>query len=274
MSPALFSGQSVPAGAFRTPPWLHVLERALPGVQTEDLSRFAPPETGGRHSAVLVLFGQSPSADGPVPDVLLIERAHTMRSHAGQPAFPGGSLDPEDGDPEGDGPITAALREANEEVGLDPASVDVLGQLPALWLPPSGFVVHPILGWWREPHPVGVVDTAEVASVLRAPLSALTDPTARLQVTHPSGWVGPAFEVGELLVWGFTAGLLDRLLALGGWEQPWDDTRVQPLDEGTAALAARGATFPAGLPDEPESDLPGERYGSSFERPRGAEQPG
>jgi 8-oxo-dGTP pyrophosphatase MutT (NUDIX family) len=227
------------------PDWLAPLLAALPGVRGEQLSRFLPPAGAARHSAVLVLFGEGPEG----PDVLLIERAHTMRSHAGQPAFPGGALDPEDGDPRTTGPVTAALREATEEVGLDPASVEVLGSLPALFLPPSGFVVHPVIAWWREPHEVGVVDEAEVAAVVRVPLSDLVDPGARVQVAHPSGWVGPAFEVADLLVWGFTAGLLDKLLALGGWEQPWDRSRVRTLDEEATALAARGATFPAGLPD-------------------------
>jgi len=227
------------------PAWLRQLARALPEVRGEQLSRFLPPPTGGRHSAVLVLFGEGASG----PDLLLIERAHTMRSHAGQPAFPGGALDPEDGNPLADGPVRAALREAREEVGLDPSSVDVLGQLPALFLPPSGFVVHPVVSWWREPHAVDVVDAAEVAAVARVPIAELVDPANRLQVRHPSGWVGPAFEVADLLVWGFTAGLVDKLLQLGGWELPWDTARSRTLDPGTLALAARGATFPAGLPE-------------------------
>ena len=224
------------------PAWLQPLVDALPHVRTEDVTRFAPPPEGGRQSAVLVLFGEGPEG----PDLLLIERAATLRSHAGQPAFPGGALDPEDGDPAGNGPVAAALREAAEEVGVDAATVDVLGALPALWLPPSGFVVHPVVAHWRAPHPVDVVDAAEVAAVARVPIAELVDPASRLRVTHPSGWIGPAFEVRDLLVWGFTAGLLDRLLALGGWELPWDTSRRRALDEQTVRLALRGSTFPAG----------------------------
>lgn len=232
------------------PDWLRTLVDVLPTVTGEQLSRFLPPETGGRHSAVLVLFGEGPGG----PDVLLIERAHTMRSHAGQPAFPGGALDPEDGDPGDDGPVNAALREAEEEVGLDRGSVQVLGVLPALWLPPSGFVVHPVVAWWRTPHPVRVVDEAEVAAVVRVRLAELVDPDHRVKVTHPSGWTGPAFEVSDLLVWGFTAGLLDKLLALGGWAVPWDGARLRVLDEETVRLARRGATFPSGVPLDPSTD--------------------
>lgn len=214
------------------PAWLQPLVDALPRVRVEDFTSFAPPPEGGRDSAVLVLFGEGPGG----PDLLVIERAHTMRSHAGQPAFPGGALDPGDA-----GPVGAALREAAEEVGLDPFSVDVLGQLPALYLPPSGFVVHPVLAWWREPHPVRVVDVAEVAAVVRIPVAELVDPANRVTVAHPSGWVGPAFEVRDLLVWGFTAGLLDRLLAVAGLEVEWDRSRRRELDAQTLALAARGA---------------------------------
>jgi 8-oxo-dGTP pyrophosphatase MutT (NUDIX family) len=210
------------------PDWLRPLAVAASGVRAEQLSRFLPPEEGGRQSAVLMLLGEGPAG----PDVLLIERAHDMRSHAGQPAFPGGGVDPED-----DGPVAAALREAREETGLDPGGVEVLGALPALFLPPSGYVVTPVLAWWRAPSPVTVVDPREVASVHRVPVSKLTDPQNRMRVRHPSGYVGAAFSVSGLLVWGFTAGLLDRLLRLAGWERPWDATRV--VDPPPEALGIR-----------------------------------
>jgi 8-oxo-dGTP pyrophosphatase MutT (NUDIX family) len=164
-------------------------------------------------------------AIGPAgPDVLLIERAATLRSHAGQPAFPGGALDPEDA-----GPIDAALREATEEVGLDPASVEIIAQLPTAFIPVTGFTVTPVLGWWREPHAVAPVDPAEVAAVVRIPITELAEPSSRVRIRHPSGYVGPAFQVRGLLVWGFTAGLLDRLLVLGGWELPWTPGPIHEL---------------------------------------------
>lgn len=212
------------------PDWLRPLAEQIPVVPGEHFTRFLPPEQGGRDSAVLVLFGEG--VDGP--DLLLIERAHTMRSHAGQPAFPGGAQDPED-----DGPVAAALREAEEEVGLDPATVEVLGVLPALWLPPSGFVVHPVVGYWHEPHHVDVVDANEVAAVVRVPLSELVDPANRFRVSHPGGYTGPAFEVRGLVVWGFTAGLIAGILTLAGWERPWDTDDVRPLDPETLRLALR-----------------------------------
>lgn len=204
------------------PDWLRPVEELANRVRPEQLSRFLPPPEGGRESAVLVLFGDGPEG----PDLLLIQRASTVSSHAGQPAFPGGAVDDTDADV-----VAAALREAEEETGLDPSGVTVFATLPALWLPPSGFVVTPVLGWWHAPSPVGVVDPGEVESVVRVPLAELLDPARRMSVRHPSGFVGPAFDVRGLLVWGFTAGLLSRLFALVGWEQPWDASVERELPE-------------------------------------------
>ena len=205
--------------------WLKPLVDQLTDIDPERLSRFLPPEDGsGRFSAVLMLFA-SASDDPADGDVLLIERAATLRSHAGQVAFPGGATDP------GELSATAtALREAEEEVGLRPDTVDVLLELPALFLPPSGFVVTPVLASWREPHPVGVVDAEEVAAVVRVPIAELVDPANRFTVRHPSGFVGPGFAASGLFIWGFTAGLLDRLLRLAGWERPWDRTISRPFE--------------------------------------------
>jgi 8-oxo-dGTP pyrophosphatase MutT (NUDIX family) len=182
------------------------------------------------------LFGEGP--DGP--DLLFIERSSELRTHAGQPAFPGGGTDPGD-----DSPKTTALREAVEETGLDPAGVDVLLTLPALWLPPSGYVVTPVIAWWREPSAVAPAD-AEVAAVVRVPIAELAEPANRFRVNHPSGWIGPAFSVRGLVVWGFTAGLVDRLLALGGFELPWDTGDVRELPTDVIRLARRTRPRPGG----------------------------
>jgi len=202
------------------PSWLVPLVDVAGNLRAEDLTRFVPPPEDMRRSAVLVLFGEGETG----PDVLIIERAHDMRSHAGQPAFPGGVVDDTDADV-----VAAALREAEEETGLVRAGVDVLHVLPDLYLPPSGFIVTPVLAYWREPSPVTPGDPAEVASVHRVPIADLADPANRVRVRHPSGYVGPGFEVSGLLVWGFTGGLLERLLTLGGLAQPYDATRVVAL---------------------------------------------
>lgn len=208
---------------YRPPSWLTDLAEELPGLPGERFSAFLPPPEGGRrHSAVLVLFApgvlQPEDPDGTT--VVITERAHTMRSHAGQPAFPGG------GSEEGDaGPAATALREAWEEVDLDPGSVDVLAHLPTLHIPVSGYDVTPVLGWWRQPRPESLwaKDETEVARVVQPTLDSMLDPSARFRVRHPSGFVGPAWDVEGLLVWGFTAGLLDTLLDLAGLTRPWLD---------------------------------------------------
>ncbi|MDQ3733186.1 MAG: CoA pyrophosphatase [Actinomycetota bacterium] len=198
-------------------------------VTLEHMARWAPPEEGGRASAVLILI-----ADGEHgPDVLLIERAAALRNHAGQPAFPGGGTDPGDADP-----AATALREASEEVALDPDGVSVVATLPPLFLEPSGYIVTPVLAYWHEPRPVRVLDAAEVAAVARIPLAELADPANRFCVAHPSGYTGAAFGIRGSVVWGFTAGLLDMVLELGGWAQPWDQTDVRDL--ATAIGAQEG----------------------------------
>lgn len=209
------------------PAWARRIAQVLPEVRWEELSRFAPPpEEADRAAAVLMLFARSPR---PVTgltggSVLLIERAETMRSHPGQVAFPGGGVDP------GDASVAAAaLREAQEETLLDPAGVHVLGTLPELYLPPSRYAVTPVVAWWHRRSPVGVGEPAEVARVVEVELDELLDPANRFTVAHPSGFVGPGFRAGGLFVWGFTAGLLSRLLARAGLEQPWDDGRREPL---------------------------------------------
>ena len=172
-----------------------------------------------------MLFGEGPLG----PDLLLTERAHDMRSHPGQVSFPGGSIDPTDASP-----TAAALREAEEETGLDPAGVDVFATLPELWLPPSNFAVTPVLGWWREPTPVDVVDPGEVHTVLRVPLEELLDPRHRVTVTHPMGYRSPGFLIGEdkdLILWGFTAGLVNKLFDHVGLTRPWDASVEQPLPD-------------------------------------------
>ena len=196
--------------------------RELAGAaRTMEISpRLRPPASGGRPSAVLVLFGDGPNG----PDLLFIQRSEGLRLHAGQPAFPGGAVDDDD-----EGPVAAALREAAEEVGLDPGGVDVIGTLPEVFIERTGFRVVPVLAWWRKPSAVAPVDEGEVAAVERVSVAELADPAVRLMLRMPSGRSSPAFRVRGLLIWGFTAALVDRLLALGGWARPWDVSVVADM---------------------------------------------
>ena len=211
------------------PGWLASLARSAATMEVPQAVR--PPPGGGRPSAVLILFGDGP--DGP--DVLLVQKTPWLRRHAGQPAFPGGAIDESDG-----GPVRAALREAAEEARVDPSGVQVLAVLPELYIPRSGFSVIPVLAWWRRPAPVEPGDPMEISAVTRVPISELADPANRLSTRHPSGHSGPAFQVGDMLVWGFTAMLVDRLLAIGGWERPWDAATMHDLPPEIVQAAARG----------------------------------
>jgi 8-oxo-dGTP pyrophosphatase MutT (NUDIX family) len=211
------------------PGWLRDLADAASKMEINPLAQ--PPAHGGRASAVLVLFADSNDPDGTAnpadasrPDLLFIQRSADLRLHAGQPAFPGGAIDAGD-----DGPVAAALREAAEEVGVDPAGVDVVGTLPELFIPRTGFRVVPVLAWWRRPCAVAPVDPAEVAAVERVSVSELADPKTRVMVRGPAGFLSPAFRVKGMLIWGFTAVLVDRLLALAGWERPWDTAKIIDL---------------------------------------------
>lgn len=204
------------------------------------------PAGRAREASVLMLFGPRDGAgigvsDGaraaaPVAetDVLILVRAATLRQHAGQPAFPGGRVDPEDRAAQ-DPAVEAALREAVEETGVDRAGIDVLGRLASVPLPVSGHVVTPVLGWWREPSPVQVVDDAESSLVVRVPVRDLLDPSHRHLATvtrGPATHHTPAFTVPvgaeSVTIWGFTGILLDRLLHRLGWELPWNATRRIP----------------------------------------------
>jgi 8-oxo-dGTP pyrophosphatase MutT (NUDIX family) len=211
------------SGGQEAPRWLRRLAAAATDMEIPGV--LCPPVTGGRRSAVLVLFGIGPHG----PDVLYIQKNEGLRRHAGQPAFPGGKIDDSDA-----GPVAAALREATEETGLDPAGVDVVGTLPELFVWASQFRVVPVLAWWRVPSAVRPVDIGEVAAVERISIADLADPANRFRLPYPDGRSSPAFRVGSMVIWGFTGLITDRLLALGGWERAWDDTPVSELPRGTA----------------------------------------
>ncbi len=208
------------------PDWMARLVAATGDLDPAIFRRFGDFDTtDARHAAVLMLFGSAGVGGSTGPDVLLLRRADSLGSHPGQVAFPGGGADPDD-----DGPVGTALREAEEEVGLDPAGVRPLALLPKAYVPVSRFDVTPVLAYWEQPSAVRAVDEAETAAVARVPIAHLVDPANRLQVRHPSGYISPAYLAPGMLIWGFTAGLLTVLLSIGGWDRPWDATNIKDLD--------------------------------------------
>ena len=217
------------------PGWLGPVVEAASAITVHELTRFMPPEgSDARRGAVLMVFADRHD-DPTAPDdlahrgeLLLTERAHHMRSHPGQVSFPGGSLDV------GETPREAALREALEEIGLEPAEVEVFGELPELWLPPSNFAVTPVLGYWRDRGEVRVESPDEVHAIHHVAIADLLDPQHRINVRHPSGWTGPGFLIGDdkdVILWGFTAGIIARLFGYLGWDEDWDRARVRDLPD-------------------------------------------
>ncbi|MFT3716254.1 MAG: CoA pyrophosphatase [Gordonia sp. (in: high G+C Gram-positive bacteria)] len=225
-----------------------------------DRARWAAAFRAHRAAAVLVLFGGSfdAAADHPggLPadaDILLTERAATMRTHSGQIAFPGGSRDPGD-----DYPVGTALREAREETGLLPDSVRILANLPTFPVP-SGFEVTPVIGHWMRPGEVGVVDEAETARVARVNVRELLAPENRFQVSRSimgaTAYKGPAFLYDGMLVWGFTGGLIAAISKISGWDLPWNEDDVRPLEamiEQTGGRQISGFANPAYQPPDDE----------------------
>ncbi len=140
--------------------------------------------------------------------VILTERQQHLSNHAGQVAFPGGSVEP--GDPS---PSAAALREAEEEVGIDPSTVTVLGHLPACCTM-SGFCVSPVVGWLNQDVCLRP-QTEEVACIFEVPLSYLADPGNRKKKYHRFGDHEIAYYIFTYenhTIWGMTAAILVHLL--------------------------------------------------------------
>jgi 8-oxo-dGTP pyrophosphatase MutT (NUDIX family) len=154
-----------------------------------------------RAAAVIVAI----FADPPHP-VVFVERAAHLRDHPGQIALPGGAADPADG---GD-PARTALRELQEEVGVAPERVTIVGRLPEAHQRVNNFVVSPFVGVLQPGTPL-TIDATETAAVFTVPLAALVAPGA----VHPGietigeiaidTWV---FDHGDLHVWGLTGHIL------------------------------------------------------------------
>ena len=184
---------------------------------------------GARDAAVLI-----PIIAAPDPLVIFTVRTETLPSHKGQISFPGGSIDPSD-----ESPTAAALREANEEIGIEPDAVAVLGALDSFHTFVSGYVVTPVVGWLPEP-PHLRPNPAEVAEVLEVPVADLAEEIRSEPGFAHAGRTFPteAWIWNDHVIWGVTARILRAFLvrlaeggladAPGETATPWPDITSSP----------------------------------------------
>ncbi len=186
-------------------PGLAAQVRMAPEPRREELLNFKPPREP-KMAAVLILLYPSPEG----LTLALTRRTDTVENHRGQISLPGGARE------NGESLSQTALRETYEEIGIEPASVELLGELSRLYIPVSGFCVHPFVGFSPQ-RPTFRPDPIEVAEVIEVPLRVLLDPgTERAELRE---WRGqevavPFFQIGPHEVWGATAMILAEFQAL------------------------------------------------------------
>jgi len=194
------------------------LKERLPGPAAHDLmypthrdSSFRLPEFVDPpvKSAVLLLFYQDEAGDIKFP---LIQRPNYNGAHSGQISLPGGKYEDKD-----QTLIQTALRETHEEIGIDPATVEVVGCLTDLHITVSNYLVTPVIGF-TEKKPDYIIDPKEVDAVIEADLAVLLDPSCRKHGTVIAGGKfkiqAPYFEIEQKIVWGATAMMLNELCML------------------------------------------------------------
>ncbi|MGZ5344025.1 MAG: NUDIX hydrolase [Actinomycetota bacterium] len=169
------------------------------------------PAEGDRLAAVL-----APLVLAPEPALIFTERAAELSRHAGEVSFPGGLQDP------GETLVETALREAQEEIGLDPSLPDLVGALPPVHTTVSGILVVPFLGM-LDGVPALTVNDGEIAEVLTVPLARLADLERPMELARPGGgtWHGWVYELEGHTIWGATGWMLHGLLELLRKETTW-----------------------------------------------------
>lgn len=193
--------------------WREVYESFSPvDLKTGERRPRAPePGTECRRAAVLVPIVLTPEG----ARIVYTLRTGDLRDHAGQVSFPGGSPEPQDGSL-----LATALREAEEEVDLEPDLVEVIGALEEMYIPPSGFLVRPFVGLLGEEAELAL-EPEEVESIFSVSLDELMSPQAFKKVVwerEGRPYEVPVFAVGGHEIWGATAAMTAGLLARLGWE--------------------------------------------------------
>jgi 8-oxo-dGTP pyrophosphatase MutT (NUDIX family) len=179
----------------------------VPGVApVDDIAPEHRPRGGFARAAVLVALHEK----GGTPHVLLTRRTRHLRRHAGQISFPGGRLDPEEDH------LSAALREAREEIGLEPDRAEVLGRLSETLVLTSAFRLTPWVASVPYPYPY-VAAPHEVEEILHVPLARLLEPGVhRAERREAYGMLMDVhyFTLGDETIWGATARILSELVAV------------------------------------------------------------
>lgn len=221
------------------------LQAALAQLPIDSLRTPAADKVG----AALVII--EPGRDGDAT-IVYTRRRDDLRSHPGQISFPGGRVDP------GETVEQAAIREANEEVALDPGAIEVIGRLPAFYIPPSRFWIQAVAAHWVRPHELRAAE-AEVAAVLHVPLSRLHDRDRWRTVRLSSAGWSWAWDLGDgHLLWGATAiltavilGLLDPRWTAGAQPADYAHAEVRPWERERRVLDRLLAPRLPGIPELP-----------------------
>lgn len=220
-------------------------ERAEQGLLKPVVEDYRPPtepQPTYRQAAVLALFvpqsrypaaSEEPTAgrcsaraldvtDPSGVDIFLVQRSPHLSHHPGQIALPGGGIDL------GETPEAAAVRETEEETGVQRQSIEVIGSLGEIAVPVSGNIVTPVIGWSDNASTSNTWDTSEVLHPLRVNVGELLDPANRASV-ELAHFRSAGFRLPTGWVWGFTGNLLAYIFDELRWTIPWDESLTHTI---------------------------------------------
>ncbi|MDP1623805.1 MAG: CoA pyrophosphatase [Bacteroidales bacterium] len=173
-------------------------------VRIQELMKFSAPEDAIQSSVLILLY----PIDGGIGLVLML-RPEYGGIHGGQISLPGGKYEETD-----ESLIYTALREAQEEIGIDPAKVQILGQLTEMYIPPSNFMVTPVVAY-QASQPRFVADPKEVAKIIEIRLDDLLDRNnmqkKKIKLSMGISLKVPSFYINGYIIWGATAMILSEL---------------------------------------------------------------
>ena len=184
--------------------------KMVPAIRMKDMEK-RRWDNNARKAAVLICF--YPDGDGEIR-LALIRRNEYDGVHSGQISFPGGKYEEDDSDL-----IHTALREAEEETNILKDKVEVLGEITPVYIPPSNYIVQPVIGWTHK-HPDFIREKAEVSEILSISLTELFNPSFRQvkDILHKEFNIidVPCFYIQEHIIWGATAMMLSEVVDLIG----------------------------------------------------------